>query len=103
MAEVTVTGREPLERPLRKGDVIRFGSYLYGDCHEKEITWAPMEWLVLRYERRLAFVVSRYGIEPIAFHSKHSYSLWQYSALIQWLNSEFLFFAFSPYEKPMIV
>ena len=103
MAEVTVTGREPLERPLRKGDVIRFGSYLYGDCHEKEITWAPMEWLVLRYERRLAFVVSRYGIEPIAFHSKHSYSLWQYSALIQWLNSEFHFFAFSPYEKPMIV
>ncbi len=103
MSEVIVNGKDPLERPLRKGDVIRFGSFLYGDCHEKEITWAPLEWLVLRYERRRAFVVSRYGIDCWSFHSKHNYTLWQYSALIQWLNSEFLYFAFSPYEKPMIV
>ena len=103
MAEVTVIDKEPLERPLRKGDVIRFGRYYYGDYNDEDTPWAPMEWLVLRYERRRAFVVSRYGIDSGAFHFKHSYSLWRYSTLIQWLNSQFLFDAFSAIETAMIV
>lgn len=103
MAEVTVIGKEPLECPLRKGDVIRFGRYYYGDYNDEDTPWAPIEWLVLRYERRRAFVVSRYGIDSDAFHFNHSYSLWQYSTLIQWLNSQFLFDAFSAIETAMIV
>lgn len=103
MAEVTVIGKEPLECPLRKGDVIRFGRYYYGDYNDEDTPWAPIEWLVLRYERCRAFVVSRYGIDSGAFHFNHSYSLWQYSTLIQWLNSQFLFDAFSAIETAMIV
>lgn len=75
---------------LKKGDTFEFGMWNY----------LPIEWQVLA-TRGGIFCISRYCLATRRFDK--SSSIWEYSELRQWVNSEFFNKAFNFEEKSFLL
>lgn len=83
------------------GDSIFFGTYEqnndYTDGKEK------IEWIVLEKNGGKALVISRYGLDSVAYNSSYSSVTWDDSSLRGWLNDIFYNSAFTDSEKEKII
>ncbi len=88
--------------PLKKGDVVRFGSYEQdNDLSNGSET---LEWIVLNVEYSEAVIICKNIIDFIPYAiTKGEDIYWEDSFLRDWLNNEFYYNAFSDDEKAYIV
>ncbi len=78
-----------------------FGNYTQGADGE---TMSPIEWIVLSVEDDILTVISRYGLDTMAYKKGNStITNWKSSSVRQWLNGAFLKKAFTGDEQKMIM
>ncbi len=82
----------------KAGDVIKFGSYPQEDPERKD----SIEWIVLARDRNNLKLVSRMGLDCVAYNDTYENITWENSTLRKWLAEEFLEKAFTKEEKMMI-
>ncbi len=87
-------------REAEVGSYIKFGKYEQDD--NKGNGDEDIEWLVLAREGDKVLVISRYGLEHLAYNQTGESCTWETSSLRQWLNGEFYNDAFSDWEKEFI-
>ena len=90
-----------LPKNLKPGDTFTFGRYEQDNSYYdgKE----PIEWIVLETDGHRALVVSRYVLDcEKAFYSSGSDVWWYNNALQSWLNSDFVYEAFTYKERQHI-
>ena len=75
----------------RKGDIVTFGSY-NGD----------LEWLVIGEEDGKLLLITKDCIEAIPYHNERKEVTWADCDLREWLNNDFLEYAFSKEEKMLV-
>lgn len=63
----------------------------------------PIEWLVLDERDGMKLLISRYGLDAMAFHDTLRDVTWADSSLREWLNGTFLDAAFTDDERAAIV
>lgn len=82
------------------GDIITFGSYEQdgNSANGKE----DIEWIVMLRDGNKAFVISKYCLERMPFHSTLETVTWKDSSVRTWLNNDFYNTAFSSTEKNKI-
>ena len=80
----------------RVGEYITFGHY--EQDNKQENGKEPIEWLVMDIQDGRAFVISRYGLEPISIHNTDEEATWETCDLRAWLNGEFMEIAFTDAE-----
>ena len=83
----------------RVGKYITFGSYPQQNGSSRE----PIEWLVLKVNDDVAFLVSRYGLDCRQYHHEEVLMTWENCDLRRWLNHDFLKDAFSPEDQRRIM
>ena len=88
-----------VERPVRTGDVITYGSY----PQDKDGTVRPIEWIVLDVQDGNALIVSKKGLDRQPYNVKNKFVTWKTCSLRAWMNDEFLNKAFTPEEQKLIV
>ena len=76
----------------RYGDIIKFGS----------LDAMPIEWQIIQVKGNELLVLSKYGIEAKAYHSKSGTVTWETSTIRQYLNNEFLSRCFDIKEQKLI-
>ncbi len=100
-----VPASDPLDNPdsiKTVGEYVFFGRY--PQTHEgKDKT--PIEWLVLDYdeENQRVLLLSRYGLETMAYHSEEGNITWEKCKVRKWLNSSFMDAAFTKKERKAIL
>ena len=62
----------------------------------------PIEWLVLKNTGKRALVISKFGLDSMAFNDRRADFTWETCSLRKWLNGEFFQAAFSAKEQSMI-
>ena len=99
---------------MRKGDIIKFGTYPQ-EVEEpkksiieelKQIFYKqpptpkkqPIKWLVLEANENEALLISLYGLAYKEYHYYSTDITWEDCALRKWLNNDFLKYAFSEEE-----
>lgn len=84
------------DRP-RKGDILTFGRYEQdGDASDGT---EPLEWIVLESDGKVATMISRYGLDAVAYNESEAETTWEKSSLRKWLNEDFMNAAFSADEQ----
>ena len=91
----------------KKGEIIEYGSYPYGENGEKR----PLEWVVIESTDKAALLITRNAIDTRPYKKKLASTdderrydcAWKNSDARSWLNEEFIFSAFSEEERAMIV
>lgn len=82
------------------GSIVTFGHYEQdGDENNGK---EPIEWIVVDQKDGKAMLVSRYGLDCKAFHSRRQLVTWDKSSLRFWLNSDFAGMAFDDVEREAI-
>ena len=76
---------------MKKGDIIKFGSYPQ-DANGVKF---PIEWLVLDVKENEALLISRYGLDYKPYGNDPYSFWWERSELRRWLNDNFIKSAFS--------
>ena len=82
------------------GDTVQFGTYPQTTAGTDR---TPIDWLVLDVQDGKALLISKYGLEPLTYHSESKGMLWERCALRTWLNENFLQYAFSKEERSAIL
>ncbi|MBQ3969384.1 MAG: hypothetical protein II685_02720, partial [Clostridia bacterium] len=77
---------------------ILFGNYY----HDDSVNAIPIQWEVLAVEKKQALIITSYGIESMRYSFSNVDCNWEKSSVRQWLNNDFLSFAFSEKEKKLI-
>ena len=100
-----VPASDPLDNPdsiKTVGEYVFFGRY--PQTHEgKDKT--PIEWLVLDYdeENQKVLLLSRYGLDAMAYHHLELDITWEKCDLRKWLNNDFVDTAFTGEERNAIL
>ncbi len=85
---------------VKKGDVIKFGSY------EQDLDYTngkePIEWIVLKKTKNSVLLLSKYALEKLPYNNKSSYLTWETCSLRKWLNNDFIKSSFNETEQGMI-
>lgn len=82
------------------GSCVTFGTY----PQTKAGTDAtPIEWLVLDVQENKALLISRYALDCQPYYTKYKGITWEKCTLRTWLNSEFIYKAFSADEQEAIL
>jgi len=84
-----------------KGFEVVFGRYEQDNNLENGPE--PIEWIVLDAQDGKSLLLSKYGLDTKAYHTKQTKVTWDASALRKWLNSEFLKAAFSKTEETVLI
>ncbi|MCR4621019.1 MAG: DUF6273 domain-containing protein [Clostridiales bacterium] len=92
----------PSSAPAYKaGDKLYLGTYEQDD--ETDNGPEPIEWIVLdRNDKGEYLLITRYGLDAVAFNETDTDVNWEHSSLRQWLNTVFFNAAFSPAEQELI-
>ena len=95
----------PKSAPVKKyqaGDSLTFGKYFF----ENEQDLRPIEWTVLEVSGRELLLISKYCLDRQLYCTPFGIipeaTIWENSALRDWLNGEFYDRAFTPAEKAAI-
>ena len=72
------------------GDYVVFGEYYYTENGGKK----PLQWVVMEIEEDKVFLLSRYVIDVVAYHTSSKQMHWYNSQVRKWLNSDFIQNAF---------
>lgn len=82
------------------GDYVIFGKYEQDAniSNGKE----AVEWLVASKDDTKIFLLSKYALECMPYHTSHEKVVWKNCSLRQWLNNDFMDAAFSAEEKSII-
>ncbi len=92
---------EPVQEvPYHAGDHVAFGSYYQQNKNSSDMD--PIIWIVMDVQDGKLFLISQYGLEKMAFHTRSDGSTWYESAVRDWLNNAFLRTAFSYEEQEAI-
>ena len=86
-------------RKINLGSVITFGRYIQFD-NTSALT--PIEWIMLETDGITATLISRYGLEIMAYHNECSEVTWKTCKLRTWLNTTFLNEAFTAEEQAQL-
>jgi hypothetical protein len=79
------------------GDTVYFGSYVQSaGCGENG---EPIAWTVLDIKDGKVLLLSQTGLETGPYNSKKQRATWAVCSLRQWLNSDFVYAAFTPEEQ----
>ncbi len=87
-----------VERNVKQGDYIKFGSYYQNDNNLK----TSIEWLVLENTGNELLLVSRFALICRSYHDHHNPVIWKNCTLRKWLNGIFYNTAFSKEEQKLI-
>ncbi|MBR2902339.1 MAG: hypothetical protein IKC38_03895 [Clostridia bacterium] len=87
-------------REAEVGSYIKFGKY--EQDNDTSNGGEDIEWLVLAREGHKVLVISRYGLEHLAYNQSNESCTWETCSLRQWLNGDFYSGAFSDWEKEFI-
>ncbi len=94
-----VTDEPAPEVQYQAGDLVSFGMYQQrGKSGDSD----PITWIVLDVQDGNLFLVSKYGLEKMAFHTRSDGTVWENSAVRDWLNGTFYYTAFSHEEQDAI-
>ena len=63
----------------------------------------PIQWIVLKKDAGEAFVISRYGLDSMAYNASGRNTSWKDCSVRKWLNGKFLTTAFSASEQERIL
>lgn len=108
--ETDTTAAEPLETEgeafdgivsCNIGDTITFGSYEQDNNTENGAE--AIEWIVLDTEGENALLLSKYGLDALAYNSSDEAVTWENCELRQWLNDTFYQAAFSESQREVII
>ncbi len=90
---------------VKKGDVIKFGSY------EQDLNYTngkeAIEWIVLKKTKKSVLLISKYALDILPYNTvvpqyPAASIKWETSTLRKWLNSGFISSAFNKTEQGMI-
>ena len=85
------------------GSIVTFGRYE----QDNDSANGPeeIEWIVLDYDEQehKSLLLSKYGLDSVAFNTGFNYVNWENCTLREWLSTEFLETAFSPEEQAAIL
>ena len=98
-ARCGATEGEPLEMPVKVGDVITFGHYPQTASGTDS---TPIEWIILDRDGNRALLLSKYGLDAKPYNNDFIGITWEQCSLRKWLNGEFLNQAFSSEEQAKI-
>ena len=96
-------GKEFYEGVIKKatvGNYITFGAYEQDNNMNNGTE--NIEWLVLTKEDDRILVISKLGLDCLAYHSSNTHVTWKECSLRKWLNETFLNNAFSTEEQQFI-
>lgn len=85
---------------VKKGDIIKFGSYEQDTnlLNGRE----PIEWVVLEKTKKQMLVVSKYVLDKLPYNATEDSVTWDNCTLRMWLNDSFYNFAFNKSEQKLI-
>lgn len=86
---------------VKTGDIIVFGTYEQDNLSSNGAE--PVGWLVLDVQGDSALLLSCYALDSRPYHNATAAVTWETSSLRKWLNSEFLFSAFTATERDLIL
>lgn len=86
---------------LRIGDTVYFGTFEQDNNFENGME--PIEWIVVDVGDNRALLMSRYGLDCRKYHDTDVNVTWENCSLRLWLNSSFLYSAFSDDERDFIL
>lgn len=91
-----------LQVAYQPGDEVTWGAYQQdGDAGG---TKEPIEWIVLEVQNNRALLLSKYGLDAVAFAGDGNRTpTWETSLVRRWLNNEFLQQAFTAEEQTMLL
>ncbi len=91
---------QPAPAQFEVGSYVTFGRYPQNSGDTPE----PIEWLVLKNDKKTALLLSRHGLDCKQFHhDDREDESWRNSDLRKWLNGDFLNMAFNSDEQERIV
>lgn len=102
--EETIVTEPPVEDPLKwlaVGDVFYFGTYEQDNRAGNGAE--PIAWIVLEKSDDRLFVITKYALERIQFHTSMGEITWEDSNLRKWLNTTFYGSAFTAEEQSRIL
>lgn len=95
-AKKTVVRKQPVVRKtyiygeslegIAVDDYIVFGEYPYTENGDKK----PLQWIVREIEEDKLFLISRYVIDVMQYHTNSKRMNWDNSEIRKWLNSDFI-------------
>ncbi len=95
------TKNEYLEALSTAGSTVTFGHYEQdgntGNGPE------PIEWIVLDVQEGKSLLLSKYGLDKIAYHTSKQNITWEKSTLRRWLNKIFMNSAFTAEEQTAVL
>lgn len=80
---------------IKPGDYLLMGEYPYGKNGEKK----PICWIVMEIAEDRLFLISRYVIDVMQYHTANKRMPWDRSSIRSWLNTQFVTEALSPEEQ----
>ena len=80
-----VTDEPVPEVQYQAGDLVTFGMYQQSKSGDAD----PITWIVLDVQDGILFLVSKYGLEKMSFHTRSDGTVWETSAVRSWLNDTF--------------
>ena len=86
---------------VRVGDIVLMGAYEQ-DNNTYNGT-EPIEWQVLEISGNRALLISLYGLDAVAYHTRRTSITWETSSIRGWLNYDFPQKAFSWSERQALV
>ena len=86
---------------VQVGDTVFFGTYE----QDNDVTNGneAIQWRVLDVQGNKALIISQYGLDAQPYHKTNDGVTWETSFLRDWLNSEFLYTAFTDGEEKNII
>ncbi len=84
----------------RIGDVVTFGRYEQNNKGNDGME--PIEWIVLDRTDDALMLISKYGLDSIAYNEDGGPATWEHSSIREWLNDDFYCTAFSEEEQDRI-
>ena len=91
------------EQYRKVGNIVTFGQYEQDDNLNNG--QEAIEWIVLEYDEKenKALLISKYGLDAVAYNRTYMIVPWESSSLRTWLNDTFLSAAFNDGEKNAIL
>lgn len=75
--------------------------FLFG-TYKSEIGREPIEWKILKVEPQRMLILSSFGLAAHVFHDGNAFPGWENSSIREWLNSEFISYAFNEEEQSLL-
>ena len=90
-----------ISKNIKKGDLVKFGSYYQNDPNKKE----PIEWIVLDKQGDQALLLSKYALDCKPYHNIYEEEdiNWKDSFLRRWCNSYFINVAFNEEARELLI